>query len=185
MAQAGGRTINNDSYSVTFIFCLLVSCGPSTIRWAIRKIIIYSVYRMRRRRFQSHIFNEAIKRQPLIANRNPSSTITREPWIFRVSTSLNHVTPRSVFCRMRQSVSGVSRIGTFQPQASTAFRALAKLIRNNYMSIPAVTLAQPEYSLFGMPSNRQRCEPFKFFTSPVNCCRHSHYVTAMLTLCKL
>lgn len=85
-----------NSPSIATVSALLLPISPPTIPWGIRSVIVDPVYAVSGRRSLAHVVQEALKRFPFRANRDPSPTVMSVPRRLRVSTTIAHGLPDAI-----------------------------------------------------------------------------------------
>lgn len=145
LPQGKNYSIDNNKYNFPCVRLLLLRGRPPAIFRAIPRIIINAVYGMLGRRPSPHISKEILETPPPIAYRDPSTTVVFKSSIHWVSTPLNHIAPRSIFCRPAHAMRCIGHSGLAEPVATaTHFRLVPpKVGRGNRHTVTAVAFAYP------------------------------------------
>ena len=118
--------------SCLFFFRSPPAVGEPAIRYAfvavaarIVAVVVNAINRMFRGRFQSHIFKEIFKLQPMFTDQNAATSIPVVAGITTTQTPSFHAIPASIFGCPISSVSGFVFYGFFYTYAPTAFHSPA------------------------------------------------------------
>lgn len=117
-----GFTVEGNDLISSSIAKLFRTCGPSTIIWRIRAIVVDPIKRMLGRWSRPHVSVEVLESIPSVANNNSTpSPVVIVPKA-RIIAALFHVSPDAVFCCLVHIMRFDSIRRNFFLQASTAFR---------------------------------------------------------------
>lgn len=181
LAKSHRGPINTNNNRNSGIMRLLNSRGPSAIARFISSIVVYSINGMMSGWTNAHILKELVERQPFFCNCDASPSVSGISSIVRVKASLDHMAPRSIFLRMRHSVSGICLNAPFTSETSTTLNGFTKLSRYGNVNIPAFAFAFPQNPLRAPSSDAKSSQSSEFLPSSIFMFWHTHNVSGSIT----
>jgi len=104
-----GLTVKRDKVIASCIVRLLSWCSPSAVTWFVISVYVDSVNRVFSRRLAPHVRDEIFERSPFLTVGDSSRPISCVTDVSRIVAPLAHLTPCSVFRRVRFFVYGPFR----------------------------------------------------------------------------
>ena len=160
--------VKNNVNGFSLVSVLHFLSSPLTIFRRVISVIVNSINRMLRSRAFTHVSVKTFKRsEPAIANPNTPKTISRILFMFQACCSFYHISPISIFGRIRHSVSRFSQLccALFSQTATALVGAILKLIAESKARITTIANANPFNSIFDCAIGVEHKKTIKFLTT--------------------